>query len=1732
MRLILSFVICMWLLSGIQSVFGQTPISDTDWQTGVVELTTGSYTWDSGSSTDILDVDRTGHLLTVNGNVTLTVTGDGYIRNLRTPNGSQGQVHIEDGTLTVVGFRTIDFRWSGEHANAAVVGSWCHIETSSSEAIQTDLGGDFSFTNSKVFRTDGSGRTILLDPDSAGLYAETCLFVSNQTGDMIDWQGGPLTLVNTTFSTTGRSIEGQTSATGLITLRSSLFSSPFDQVVFIKSPDATVDATHNGFDVLGTGRAFSYGTVHYDEGEIELWEPNSFGGDIIFKDGDGTTAGDYSLFSGNRAEDGGFDGDVTVSADLAGDTRIVTTVDMGAYERPISAVGACCVGEVCSVTTSAACTGAYQGDDTDCDPDPCVLDPGACCTYADCTILNEIQCDALDGSFGGENTACDPNPCLDCDAFILTSDGNVTINAPGVYCYGDGSPTFDWSGAGNSGTFITVNATTGGNVVIRPTGGDGSDVIQMGEGDRVVRVASSNTARVLLKWVDSVGAGLGKYLTANQASNIHVRDSENRSGNVEIETSGGTPIEDFLFSNFVADLGTWEPASIIEVSGVGVGVNEDPNDITFCTDVVMENVYMRGGSEADETGFKMFFIRNPQWNNIRLNHYPLHGNDQPAKFEGVEGGSITNVFARIRPIPPYSGYSNTFFSIRGVANTFWTNDMLFQDWDVWGEDYAISVDSQNCVYRRVMGRAGGSNHNPRVYPLRLSEEAYDNYFYNSVFIADSTGCLWIDDGNDAEYNLPGSAYFESCTFISDAHPSYSGNTRDSGTVALEDMREGATLTFVSCLFENYAEHTGVFTTDNASNVYEVILEDCAFYNEGTSGLAQLGGGSEEWYDLSNLGTHPRFTLIGSNIESPVPLTISGFLADTTANVALRSSSLAIDLGDFSNTDETVDFAMNPRKVGAGLDAGAYEYQFGQQAGACCNEGTGDCQIQTEMDCGGVYLGDDTECDPNPCPAPNGACCVDGTDCTIETEADCTTLGGEWTVGADCFEVVCELPTGACCLAGQFCDVQTEDDCTLAGGAYEGDGTSCDPNPCPEPTGGCCVDGSCTIETEADCNTAGGEWLGGGTDCGQPCAQPTGACCVDDDPSCTITIEDDCSGTWQGSGTDCVPNPCDPNGACCDPSDGSCTFVTESTCADDWQGAGVPCDPNPCPQPTGACCQDDGTCIPGLTESACGGDGWTYQGDGTVCDPNPCPQPTGACCDGSSCTLQTEDDCTTAGDDYQGDGTVCDPNPCPQPPTTGACCVNDDPSCFVDTSANCTTADGTYQGDGTTCNPNPCDPTGACCESDGSCSLTTSSACVGTWQGAGTICSPNPCTQPDGACCAPAACLLMTEEECDGFGWDFQGDETTCDPDPCDTPEGACCNPSNGGCTIRAEDACEQLNHVYQGHDTVCAPNPCPVPTGACCDSRSGNCTVTEFFGCDQAWQEYQGNGTVCSPSPCPEPSGVCCAEDGSCTYVIRSACELPSVWFVGPSSCDPNPCPQPTGACCQISISGDGICFVTTEENCVEQQGAYQGDGTECAEGGCDTPVPRGLTVKVIQATTTSLIDITPDVNYVSLAQNGTLGVGGTEQRAVLWEFVLDEPIQGVVLSAHVDAELVGFVPPAAMMGIYRMLPDVEMSEATWNNYNASGTWATPGGLSIGDDRQALESQTIIPQTQVGTVRVIDGVRGAHLVKNYLSQDGRLVLGLYSQYNGYTWEGEGNPPTMTISYIRSGGRRMEMVSPR
>ena len=168
-------------------------------------------------------------------------------------------------------------------------------------------------------------------------------------------------------------------------------------------------------------------------------------------------------------------------------------------------------------------------------------------------------------------------------------------------------------------------------------------------------------------------------------------------------------------------------------------------------------------------------------------------------------------------------------------------------------------------------------------------------------------------------------------------------------------------------------------------------------------------------------------------------------------------------------------------------------------GACCDGAS--CSETTAANCTGdkVYQGDNTRCYGNyPCDASDvGACCDPNGACTIETLADCTTLGGTWDTNENCDYCPC-VQLGACC-DGESCSLMFEADCLLSdpNAVFLGEFTNCGADPNENP----CLDGACCYDS------------------GDP----------NEPRYCTEVRRDECyaltNGTWKGPNVTCAENPC-------------------------------------------------------------------------------------------------------------------------------------------------------------------------------------------------------------------------------------------------------------------------------------------------------------------------------------------------------------------------------------------------------------------------------------------------------------------------------------------------------------------------------------------------------------------------------------------------------------------------------
>lgn len=644
------------------------------------------------------------------------------------------------------------------------------------------------------------------------------------------------------------------------------------------------------------------------------------------------------------------------------------------------------------------------------------------------------------------------------------------------------------------------------------------------------------------------------------------------------------------------------------------------------------------------------------------------------------------------------------------------------------------------------------------------------------------------------------------------------------------------------------------------------------------------------------------------------------------------------------------------------------------------------------------------------------------------------VNGTVDIGAAEWQSDIVVPLGACCFANGSCQVVAESACPAT---WQGAGTVCSPNPCPQPTGACCeTDGDCAVLDQATCEGAGGTWNGGGTTCSPDPCEDFGACCYSSG-TCELLFDSDCTaagGTLEADGSVCSPNPCTPpQGACCD-GGATCEVRAEADCQDfldEWLGEGTTCSPDPCADPQGACCNDFFSTCSITTETGCGA-GQTYQGDATTCSPDPC-DPLGACCRTSGvCILRTAAGCAAiSGATYIGDEEECESGTC-----VGACCLEEVGTCQVLTASACSALGASYafQGLGTVCDPTPCAASGACCFGSGSCSI-------------------------------------LSAADCSAAGGTYLGDSTTCDVGAC---FGACCFAS-GDCQVNAPATCATQSGTFSGVGSTCAPNLCPQPSqGSCCIGDLTTCVETDSVSCMIQAGEFTAGGD-CTPNPCVADSvaGACClplilpppGEDlteAACVVRTQSGCvSIGGTYWGDETVCSPNPCPAPDfGACCL----GSGQCLILPPDECVQGPGgSYQGDGEPCNPNPCPIYyvnvtcgallIPRHNTLNLVNLDHLTYLELDVTGEYLQ-GEGEFTHIGHLTFDAVL-------PAGAQILQAELLAHVVESYGDTLAVGVWDC--SVAAADADGSTYSFSGagaghpdmSWTDLWATAVPEDRAA-----------------------------------------------------------------------------
>ncbi len=445
------------------------------------------------------------------------------------------------------------------------------------------------------------------------------------------------------------------------------------------------------------------------------------------------------------------------------------------------------------------------------------------------------------------------------------------------------------------------------------------------------------------------------------------------------------------------------------------------------------------------------------------------------------------------------------------------------------------------------------------------------------------------------------------------------------------------------------------------------------------------------------------------------------------------------------------------------------------------------------------------------------------------------------------------------------------------------------------------------------------------------------------------------------------------GACC-ANDGSCSLVTQTNCAtpSTWNG-GSACSPNPCPQPSA---NDNCSTAEVITATPFAGSvPATPNNDDVDVACNAAANVATRSGVWYQFTSTAEGGRLTLGETGPNDvvigvfgGFDCNG-------LSEMACFDAEANDIVDLPGNttvwilvgmwstATVPTGTYN---LTANYAAFVP-GACCNPDGSCSITTINLCTtpSTWNG-GASCEPNPCPQPpanDNCSNAEVATVGTysgdnSTASTDGSAtcgyenggkkdvWysftapsshqirfdtvgSAQSDTVLALFDGCGGTQLACNDDGPGiglkslidygmtnGQTAYVRVASYGLTPAGGGYNL----NIAAIGSGACCGNTTGACNITSSSACTGA-NTYLGDNTTCDASPCGTP-GACCSGTGTCTLLLSSAC---TGYYIGDGTvCNPDTCVL--GACCLSSG-----CIQTNAADCTSQGGTFAGAGIVCS---------------------------------------------------------------------------------------------------------------------------------------------------------------------------------------------------------
>ncbi len=673
-------------------------------------------------------------------------------------------------------------------------------------------------------------------------------------------------------------------------------------------------------------------------------------------------------------------------------------------------IGACCNNNTgaCSGATASGCVssgGTYRGDGTTCPPTPACPANGACCngaTGGTCTILTSASCAGISGFYQGDGSLCSPTPCVTASCCLPANLTCCTL-LPAL-CTAQGGTV------GATG----VTCTTAGNCIAQPVNDLCAAAVVVSAGTTYIgnNFAATSTGDGPTVPTETVRSTKGVWFRFTPAT-TSVFDVSGCGSTFD------TTVQIFSIGN-CSDASTWSyVGGDDDDCNAGTADGECAANSSAAASVVT-GVALIGG--------QTYYIRLSLYNTSATGggNYHFTVTDVGGAFGACCIGTTGQCELRSAAGCAING------DVAGTAGVYQGDSTTCSPSPCTLVVGACCFTGGVCAPREASACTGTNVYNgdnTTCFPDPCNTEACCNNTSGACTVRTLGTCTATETGfglnsicSPSPCPPTGACCNTDCTFactttveLACAAPSvwHAATTcsptnicNTFGAAPSNDSACGAiTLSLNTTVVGNLLGATT--TNDGLPSSCEV-----ASPGPGVWFKYSVPAGATSYYTVSTCGATfaEALTVLSGDCSDPSSMTIIGCDDDTcvggatepvVCGTAASTSSAAVIAAVFLS--ESTTYYLRVQADATTTVGGSFPLIINTvSAGACCSS-TGVCSVQVVTACTGtsVYQGDNTVCNPSPCP-PSGSCCNTCTfACTTTLQPTCNTATSVWTQGGTC-----------------------------------------------------------------------------------------------------------------------------------------------------------------------------------------------------------------------------------------------------------------------------------------------------------------------------------------------------------------------------------------------------------------------------------------------------------------------------------------------------------------------------------------------------------------------------------------------------------------------------------------------------------------------------------------------------------------------------------------------------------